>query len=79
MQSAGLNNDAVVPVGGEQLEWADVILVMEEVHRNRLNRKFREYLGGKRIVVLGIPDDFAYMDPELIEILRAKCRMYLPG
>ena len=79
VDSAGLNNDAVVPLGGEQLEWADLVLVMEVVHRERLNRKFREFLGGKRIVVLGIPDDYAYMDPELIEILWSKCRMYLPG
>jgi len=78
VDSAGLNNDAVVPLSEEQSEWADVILVMETVHRTRLNRKFRACLGGKRIAVLNIPDDYEYMDEELIELLRVRCHLYLP-
>lgn len=42
---------------GELVEWADLILVMEKEHRHRLNRKFGKALGGKRVVVLPIPDD----------------------
>ncbi len=38
VDSAGLNNDAVVPLSPEQVEWADVIFVMEKVHREKLNR-----------------------------------------
>jgi len=51
---------------------------METSHRSRLNRKFREHLKGKRIVVLGIPDDYDYMDPELIKMLKAKCERHFP-
>jgi len=76
--SAGLNNDAEVPLAPEQIEWADVIFVMEKVHRSRLNEKFQEYLAGKRIVVLGIPDDYAYMDPELVKLIEKRCSPYLP-
>ena len=76
--SAGLNNDAEVPLSDEQIEWADIILVMEKVHRERLNRKFKHALGGKRIAVLNIPDDYEYMDEELVELLKARCQMYLP-
>ena len=78
VDSAGLNNDAEVPLSDEQLEWADLVLVMEKAHRNRLNRKFSHALGGKRITVLNIPDDYEYMQPELIEILERKCAQYLP-
>lgn len=78
VDSAGLNNDAVVPLSDEQIEWADVILVMEKVHRERLNRKFRHALAGKRIAVLNIPDDFEYMDEELIRLLKSRSRPYLP-
>ena len=78
VDSAGLNSDAEVPVSVEQLEWADIILVMEKAHRRNLNRKFRGHLGGKRIAVLGIPDDFEFMDDALIRLLKARCEPYLP-
>jgi len=78
VDSAGLNNDAEVPLSDGQLEWADLILVMQKTHRSRLNQKFPHALAGKRIAVLNIPDDFSYMDPELIEILKRKCAQYLP-
>ena len=79
VDSAGLNNDAVVPLSEEQLEWADVILVMEMSHLNRLNRKFREHLRGKQIAVLGIPDDYEYMQPELVNLLETRCQRYIPA
>jgi len=78
VDSAGLNNDAEVPLSIEQLEWADVIIVMEKEHRNRLNRKFKPALAGKRIAVLNIPDDYDYMDEELIALLKLRCHPYLP-
>ena len=77
VDSAGLNNDAEVPLSEEQVEWADLILVMEKEHRNRLNRKFGRALGGKRVVVLNIPDDYEYMDPVLIQLLKQKCAPYI--
>lgn len=78
VDSAGLNNDAEVTLSPEQIEWADVILVMEKAHRNRLNRKFREHLAGKRIAVLNIPDDYDYMDKDLIALLKLRCAPYIP-
>lgn len=78
VDSAGLNNDAEVPVSAEQIEWADVIIVMEKVHRNRLNRKFGKSLAGKRIAVLNIPDEYACMDPALISLLKQRCAPYIP-
>jgi predicted protein tyrosine phosphatase len=76
--SAGLNHDAVNPLSDEQIEWADLILVMEKTHLNRLNRKFGPRLKGKRIAVPGIPDDYEFMDPVLIERLKRCCASYLP-
>ncbi len=77
VDSAGLNNDAVVPLSPEQVEWADIIFVMEKEHRNKLNRKFKRYLNRQRVVVLGIPDDYAYMDPALIQSLKTKVTPHL--
>ena len=78
VDSAGLNSGAEVMLSEEQVEWADVIIVMEKIHRTRLNRKFSHVLSGKRVAVLNIPDDFAYMDEDLIRLLEARCQHYLP-
>ncbi len=77
VDSAGLNHDAEVPLSPEQLEWADLILVMERAHRDRLTRLYGEHLKGKRIVVLNIPDNYDYMDPALIALLKIRCAPYL--
>ena len=76
--SAGTEADAETPLSGDLIQWADVILVMEKTHRNRINRKFRELLRGKRLVVLGIPDQFEYMQPELIKLLEERVSRVLP-
>jgi len=76
VDSAGLSRDAEVPVSLEQIEWADLILVMEPVHRRRLNQKFGRALAGKQIVVLDIPDRFEFMEPALIELLKQRCGRY---
>ena len=70
--SAGTNHDADVPVTAELIEWADIIFVMEKAHRNILSKKFGKYLNGKRIVCLDIPDEFEFMDPTLVSLLKAK-------
>ncbi len=75
--SAGTNNDAVTPLTSELVEWADKIFVMENTHRQKLQKRFRSSLNGKKIICLGIPDDFSYMDPELIAILKKKIPPFL--
>ncbi len=75
--SAGLSPDAEVPLSPDQIAWADLILVMEKVHRARLKRKFGKHLAGKRVVVLDIPDKFPFMDDDLVRLLEARCAPYL--
>jgi predicted protein tyrosine phosphatase len=70
--SAGLGNDADVPLSSEQVRWADIIFVMEKAHRQRLSARFRAHLNGKRVICLDIPDDYDYMQPELVSLLQAK-------
>ena len=69
---AGTNNDAETPVSGDLIEWADIILVMEKTHRNKISKKYKELLKDKRLVVLEIPDNFECMQPELIQLLKTK-------
>ena len=75
--SAGLGGDATVPLSSEQIAWANIIFVMEKAHRNRLSSKFRKYLNGKRSICLDIPDDYEYMQPELIKLLEVKAGPFL--
>ena len=77
--SAGLGNDAEVPVSPELLAWADMIFVMEKAHRNRLSAKFGRHLNGKRVICLDIPDDYDFMDPMLIRLLKQKVVRFLPA
>ena len=77
--SAGLNNDAENSVTPELLGWAQLIFVMEKAHRDKLGKKFRRYLGGKRIICLDIPDEYEYMDPGLVALLKAKVSRHLPN
>ena len=75
--SAGLNNDAETPLSLEQVDWADVIFVMEKPHRTKLNRLFRRYLHGKRVICLDIADNYAFMQPELVQLLETKAGRFL--
>jgi predicted protein tyrosine phosphatase len=70
--SAGLNHDAVDPVTPELLEWADIIFVMEQKHKRKLSKKFQLHLKNTRVVCLDIPDNYSYMDPQLIDRLTQK-------
>ena len=75
--SAGLNHDAENPVTPELLQWADIIFVMERVHRSKLSAKFRHLLGARRVICLDIPDDYDYMAPALVALLRASVPRHL--
>jgi predicted protein tyrosine phosphatase len=74
--SAGLNNDAEIPLTPELVEWADTIFVMEKNQRNKLQKKFRKSIVKQNIICLDIPDDYEYMQPELIKILEHKLGNY---
>ena len=75
--SAGTNSDAEEKLSDELVEWADFIFVMEAMHRKKLRTRHRNALRHQRIVVLGIPDEYAYMDPDLVELLKDRMARWL--
>jgi len=75
--SAGLDNDAEVVCTPELLEWADVVFVMEKTHKNRLARRFKRYLRHAQVICLDIPDNYEFMQPELVELLHARVDRHL--
>ena len=68
--SAGLDKSSLEPVTPELLEWADLIFVMERAHRNKLAKKFRAHLKEQQVICLNIPDEYAYMDPRLVQLFE---------
>jgi len=77
VSSAGTNRDAENPLSAEQIEWADIIFVMEKAHRSKVQGKYRTSLNQKRLICLHIPDDYDFMDPGLVELLKAKVPQHL--
>ncbi|GAB3295468.1 low molecular weight protein tyrosine phosphatase family protein [Hymenobacter humi] len=71
-RSAGTEPGARVRVTAGHLGWADFIFVMERRHADRLREKFGEELGGKRVVVLRIPDKYRSGDSQLVALLQHK-------
>ena len=75
--SAGTNNDAENPLTAELVAWAQLIFVMERVHRDKLSKMFRAHIKDQRVVCLDIPDRYGFMEPALIELLEAKVAPHL--
>jgi predicted protein tyrosine phosphatase len=75
--SAGTDDGAEVVVSGDLVEWADIILVMEDRHKRRMKEKFGKTLRDKKLVVLAIPDNYERMDTELVAILKQRVPPHL--
>jgi predicted protein tyrosine phosphatase len=71
VKSAGTEAGARIRVTAGLLGWADQIFVMEPKHRAYLESKFPEAIADKPIHCLNIPDDFEFMDPDLIVTLQS--------
>jgi len=77
VRSAGITPTAPNQVTAELLNWADKVFVMENMHRAFITEKFPEIDLSNKLVVLGIPDFYYYMEPELIDLLKARMEPFL--
>jgi protein-tyrosine phosphatase len=70
VRSVGTEPSARVQVRAADLDWADTVYVMEHGHIDRMrDRGLRDALRTTHVVCLDIPDQYEYMDAELVEIL----------
>ena len=76
-RSAGTSPRARKTVSPDDIHWADIIFVMEDKHKNRLKAQFNRLLQHKKLIVLDIPDEYQYNDPDLIAELEDKVTSYL--
>src|SRR5262249_25487033 len=77
VRSAGAQPGARGGGDAGHIGWAGVGFAMERGHLAKLRERFAEELEGKRGVVLHIPDDYEYMQAELIDELEAKVAQHL--
>ncbi len=77
IRSAGTEPSARIKLTLKTILWADIIFVMEKKHKERVIQKFEDEIGDRPIIILDIPDDYKFMDPELIEDIKTKVDLYL--
>ena len=77
VRSAGTEKNSRAKVTPGMIGWSDLIVCFEKKHLRRLKEKYNEELSGKEVITLNIPDDFEYMDEELVSILKSYMEEYL--
>jgi len=80
-RSAGVSDEyAFIPACQVMLEWADDIICMEDWHAAQIKARLEDIgLGAKDVKVLGIPDNFEYRDPKLVELMMIKFKEFYPN
>jgi len=78
-KSAGTEPSARIKLTAKMIAWADLIFVMEKKHKQIIQERFNTELIHKEIIVLHIPDEYKFMDEELIEDIRTKVDSFLNG
>ena len=78
VRSVGTAPSARVQAREADILWADVIFAMEQSHVEQLRQRFRGALVDRTMTCLDIPDDYEYMDADLIDALNAGLGEYLP-
>ena len=76
-RSAGTSDKARIKINQSLIEWSDVVFVMERKHLDILKSRFSEAISDKQVIVLNIPDEYQFGDPELIQLLKDELVHYL--
>jgi predicted protein tyrosine phosphatase len=77
VRSAGTSADALVRVNQRMLDWAEIVFTMDEDQRRQLSRMFPGHPALDRIVCLDILDQYDFLDPELVALLRERTAAHL--
>ena len=77
VRSAGVSESSKNKLTIKNIEWADIILVMEQKYKQRILKNFRDKVELPRIESLDIPDEYEYMDVELINIIKSSVERFI--
>jgi predicted protein tyrosine phosphatase len=78
VRSAGLSEKSPHALLEADIRWADLILVMEDDQKSWITGKYR-HLKLPGIASLDIPDEFEYMEKELIDSIRSGVESHING
>lgn len=76
VRSAGVSRKSKHPISEKDIDWADLILVMETAYKWRILDMFR----GRslpEIHSIDIPDEYEFMDQELVDLIRDRVEYYI--
>lgn len=71
VRSRGTHSRAKRKVTAADLNWADILFPMETQHAKQLRSQFPHETEAKPMHILDIPDDYRFMDPELVAEIEA--------
>jgi predicted protein tyrosine phosphatase len=77
VRSAGTSEDALVRVNAHMLEWADIIFTMDGEQQREMSRMFPDHPALTKIVCLEIRDQYHFLDPELVALLKERTAPHL--
>ncbi|MGP8215701.1 MAG: low molecular weight protein tyrosine phosphatase family protein [Bacteroidia bacterium] len=77
VKSAGTEATARIKLSAKLVLWADIIFAMEKEHKQRLIERFPLETLEKEIIVLNIPDEYKFMDPELVDCIKGSADPYI--
>ncbi len=77
VRSAGTSPEALPRVNAHMIEWADVIFTMDDDQQRALEHMFPGHPALAKVVQLDIPDEYPFLDPELVKLLRERVAKHL--
>lgn len=69
VRSAGMSSKSNHTISGKDLEWADLAIVMESKYKSNIIVNYRDFQL-PHVESLDIPDEYNFMDDELIEMIK---------
>lgn len=78
VRSAGTAPDALARVNAQMLDWADLIFIMDGNQRRALARSFPGHPALQHLICLNIPDEYTFLQAELVALLKELTTPYLP-
>ena len=76
VRSAGTSSKARIRITEKMILWASLIFVMEKKHKQILLTRFPYLRNEKQLIVLNIPDEYQFMEENLVEILKTSVSPY---
>ena len=73
-RAVGISQEyALIPIESVHIHWADEIVTLESSHTQIVQKLIKDigfFDSAPKIIQLDIPDDYAYRDPTLIELIK---------